>query len=124
MTQGRLALVLVGLAGWAAVALVACDRTPYADVDRGSDLYARYCFQCHDSGDGIGSRLSPAVLSSYGTAAGLFEYNRKFMPYAGEGSLATEDYWDITAYMLVQHGFAAPELQLAPAGAPDIQLRR
>lgn len=124
MTQARLALLLAGLAGWTGVALVGCQSPRYADLHRGGDLYARYCFQCHDSGEGIGSRLSPAVLSSYRTAAGLFEYNRNFMPYAGEGSLATEDYWDITAYMLVQHGFAAPELELAPEVAAEITLQR
>ncbi len=124
MTRSRLATVLSVLVVWASVALVACGSEPHADVDRGSKLYARYCFQCHDSGEGIGSRLSPAVLRSYGTAAGLFDYNRKFMPYAGEGSLADRDYLDITAYMLVQHGFSTPGLELTPERATSIDLRR
>lgn len=124
MTPARRALLLAGLAAWTAASLVGCQRPRYADIDRGRDLYARYCFQCHDSGQGIGSRLSPAVLSSYRTANGLFEYNRNFMPYAGEGSLATEDYWDITAYMLVQHGFAAPGLELVPESASELELQR
>ncbi len=124
MTAARRALTLSGIAAWAGVMLLACGSTRYPDVDRGSKLYTRYCFQCHDSGDGIGSRLSPAVLRSYETAAGLFEYNRKFMPYAGEGSLAERDYWDITAYMLVQHGYSAPDVELTPELAAEIDLHR
>ena len=107
----------------ATAAITACG-TPAGDPERGAALYQRNCVQCHETGGGIGARLTPAGLAAYGTAAGLLEYNRRYMPYNAEGTLTAQEYLDITAYLLREHGFAEPGWELTEATAPGLALTR
>ena len=82
------------------------DPNGRAQVVRGEALYGRYCAQCHVAEQGIGAKLTRRGLASYRDAAFLQRYNQQYMPYRAEGSLLEQEYWDITAYLLVEYGFA------------------
>lgn len=90
---------------------------------RGRTLYERNCAQCHDAPEGVGSRLRARALAAYGTAAGLLDYNRDYMPYGGEGSLRPRQYLDITAYLLARHGFVDEGFVLTRDNASEVDLQ-
>lgn len=102
--------------------LAACERPTAGNIERGELLYRRDCAQCHEAESGIGSRLTPRGLASFGTGLGLFNYTRRYMPYNAEGTLPDQDYLDITAYLLVEHGFASSEVVLMEESGADIPL--
>ncbi len=68
--------------------------------DRGQEAYIRYCAACHETDDGTGPILRPAILASRGTAGRLYNYNRMQMPYNAGGTLTANQYRDITAFLL------------------------
>ena len=85
----------------------ACQRDTVPEQQaRGVAAYAAYCQACHEQEDGIGPRLTPAVLATRMTAERLFAYNRDKMPYNAGKLLTDEQYWDITAYLLARSGMA------------------
>jgi mono/diheme cytochrome c family protein len=102
--------------------LAACTQLPAGNIERGESLYRRDCAQCHEASGGIGSRLTRRGLSSYGTARGLLNYNRRYMPYNAEGMLPGQDYLDITAYLLVKHGFASSGFVLTEENGMELPL--
>ena len=86
---------------------------PTADqVSRGEVLYQALCEQCHDLENGIGPRLTHDVIATHLSAAALFKYTRKSMPYKAPGSLSDQEYWDVTAYMLFRTGFLERDVVL------------
>ena len=84
---------------------------------RGALAYATYCQACHEEEEGIGPRLTSAVLASHMTAAQLFAYHRDKMPYNAGGSLTEQQYWDITAYLLQRSGLSQGTRPLAAKSA-------
>ena len=75
-------------------------------LERGNELYDVHCATCHESEVGIGPLLNPRVLASYGTARRLLDYTRRTMPYGLPNSLNEDDYWYITAYLIVDRALA------------------
>ena len=105
------------------VAVAACAGDNRPQLQRGEADYGRFCIQCHEGQDGIGSRLTRAGLSAYGTADLLYRYNRDFMPYGGEGSLMEQQYRDITGYLLVRYDFVAEGFELTATNSTGLELR-
>ena len=91
-------------------------------VARGKILYNTHCANCHVLEKGIGPKLTKDVLATHVAALALFNYTRRSMPYATESSLAAQDYWDITAYLLSLHGFIKRDVVLGPETAEGISL--
>ena len=48
--------------------------------------------------------IGPGTLARFQTAAELYEYVETDMPWQAPGILASEEYWQITAYLLQAHG--------------------
>lgn len=70
-----------------------------APVD-GEYAYTIRCGYCHDVPNGIGAALTPKVLAAYSTVGGLDRYLRFAMPQEAPGSLPTEEYDAILAYLI------------------------
>jgi mono/diheme cytochrome c family protein len=98
-----------------AAGLVRADETPKGDRDRGEKLYSRYCRGCHgEEGKGDGLVFMPHVdnLTRRGyieelpdsylllaiTKGGPGIGKSTYMP-AWEGTLTTQQMWDIIAYV-------------------------
>ncbi len=105
------------------VVVAACGGDNRPQLQRGEEEYSRFCIQCHEGQDGIGSRLTRAGLSAYGTADLLYRYNRDFMPYGGEGILTEQQYRDITGYLLVRYDFVAEGFELTATNGIGLELR-
>ncbi len=125
--SARLLVILLCLA----VVGVSCRHRPApakapnptpGQITRGKTLYETHCANCHDLKTGIGPKLTKDVIATHVSATSLFNYTRKSMPPGAPNSLQTQDYWDITAYMLYINGFATGETDLDPASAKEISL--
>ena len=78
----------------------ACSRPdPEMQQALGEAVYAAYCQSCHEA-PGTGPRLTPPILASRLTAARLYTYNQQQMPYNAGGVLSSEDYMNVTAWLL------------------------
>jgi mono/diheme cytochrome c family protein len=61
------------------------------------------------------SVLGDNSLQRFATAADLHTFIRQTMPYQAPNSLPPEEYWAITAFLLVEHGLPPTELPLEEA---------
>lgn len=92
----RITLRFVGVL----LAVSACSRPdPEMQQALGEAVYAAYCQSCHEA-PGTGPRLTPPILASRLTAARLYTYNQQQMPYNAGGVLSSEDYMNVTAWLL------------------------
>lgn len=93
---------------WGAILAVTIGcggTTPEIQLNDGEKDYVTFCAACHEPGQGIGPVLTAEVLDDRVTAARLFAYNRDKMPYSAERTLTDEQYWAITAYLVIRSGF-------------------
>ena len=97
-------------------AACASDTIPQQQA-RGETAYVAFCQPCHEQDEGIGPRLTPAVLATRMTAAQLFTYNRDKMPYNAGRTLTDPQYWDITAYLLERSDLAQGDRPLSAQSA-------
>ena len=81
---------------------------------RGAELYERHCLSCHgkNGADGVNDRLAgghgtidgerpiKTVGSYWPYATTVFDYIRRAMPYQAPGSLAADEVYSLTAYVL------------------------
>ncbi len=106
----------------------ACSKppplTPETQFTQGKGLYEAYCASCHEIDPGIGPRLTKEVLATRISATALFTYTRKNMPYEAGNTLQEDEYWAITAYLLVQHGFIENDVVLGPEAADGLMLKK
>ncbi len=93
-------------------AACASDTVPKQQV-LGETAYLAYCQPRHEQDEGIGPRLTPAILATRVTAAQLFACNRDKMPFNAGGSLTEHQYWDITAYLLERSDLAQGDRPLS-----------
>lgn len=123
MTRGKRggsdrAAVVRGIAAAVLAASIAVcgpgDRPASAPVD-GRNAYTIRCSYCHDVPNGIGAELTPRVLAAYSTVGALDRYLRFAMPQETPGSLPTEEYAAILAYLIESR-----ELVEAEADAEDL----
>ena len=92
----------------------------------GKTVYQEHCARCHgDQGEGkrgpllIGPRHG---MRGYGTAQGLYNYTSQIMPFDAAGSLSSEEYWAVLAYLLDANGVALPQAALSAANAEQIPI--
>lgn len=82
-------------------------------AERGQALFATVCAACHgERGQGL---LAPAVIGDHAsfsrfgeTARGYYDFVSANMPQNAPGSLSTDEYLAVTAYLLVQNNLIQP----------------
>jgi cytochrome c2 len=100
----------------------ACTRpNPEMQQALGETVYTAYCQSCHEA-PGTGPRLTPVVLASRLTAARLYTYNQQQMPYDAGGILSSEDYLNVTAWLLHRASLIEPNRMLTMRNMNDILL--
>lgn len=96
--------------------------------DAGQAVYAASCAACHGAQGqgGIGPALigPNANFGAFRSAQDLLTFTTFTMPKTHPGSLSSEQYMDVTAYLLVQDGFAQRNASLSSAGFGTIQLKK
>src|SRR5450756_2449488 len=96
--------------------------------DAGQAVYASSCAACHGAQGqgGIGPALigPNANFGAFRSAQDLLTFTTFTMPKTHPGSLSSEQYMDVTAYLLVQDGFAQRNASLSSAGFGSIQLKK
>ncbi len=62
----------------------------------------------------------PGTLARFKTASDLYGFISTRMPYQVPGTMTSEEYWDLTAYLLKQHNALPASLLLNPANAGTV----
>lgn len=101
------------------------DAAPQINqLEAGEKLYTIYCAGCHETDNGIGPKLIKEVVATRVNGQLLYNYNKRNMPYQAGNTLKDEEYWAITAYMLIRDGFLAEDTPLSEQNAKDVLLAR
>lgn len=90
----------------------------------GSMVFARRCAGCHGGqlGGGMGPRLAPLAAFWQGRSlAELFSFVRGNMPFDAPGSLSSEEYAQVIAFVLHSNGYPAGAEEM-PADAAELQM--
>ncbi len=87
----------------------------------GAAIWEAQCQFCHTEG-GLGPRLTPPGLASYGSVGKLVDYTRGAMPYGLGGTLTDDEYRAVVAYLLHEHGFLPEDVAVGPASVDTFQL--
>jgi S-disulfanyl-L-cysteine oxidoreductase SoxD len=100
-----------------------------AQVARGGTAFAANCGKCHGANleGGEGHRLTGDVFwrdFQGRTVAYLFHYLTRSMPDQAPGSLPTDTYRDLAAFILSKNGFPAGSAELTPEATADVQIIR
>jgi cytochrome c len=96
-------------------------------VAAGQGVYMRACGYCHgDMGEGMDD-APPLVgrasaIGDFRTAARLYNFVASEMPGDDPGSLSSQEYYDVVAYLLAQNGLNPSGQPVNPSTAPNIQL--
>ncbi len=102
----------------------------------GLRVYAAKCLACHGSGGkngpmpplagGQGSLASASPLTTVGSywpyATTLFDSTRRAMPYDRPGSLAADELYAITAYLLAENGILADDAEMNAETLPRVEM--
>ena len=105
-------------------------------ADDGKVLFQMYCMACHGvEGVGLtavplagghGSLATETPLKTIGSywpyAPTVFNYIRRSMPYTAPMSLSNDDYYAITAYLLVINGIVEPGTEVNAETLPKIRM--
>ncbi len=62
----------------------------------------------------------PGTLTGFQTAGDLYRFISTRMPYQVPGTMTSEEYWDLTAYLVQSRGALPAGLQLNPANADAV----
>jgi mono/diheme cytochrome c family protein len=96
-------------------------------IPAGRQVYSAECAQCHgENGEGGTGPLligGNKRIASYQTSTRLYDYVSSTMPADEPGSLTTEQYWNVIAYLLDANELLPPETVLGPETEP-IELKR
>jgi mono/diheme cytochrome c family protein len=124
-----LALMLAGAGiGLPAVAHSLGDYTS-AQADHGARVFSNQCAQCH--GAELQGQSGPALAGSsfggvlqYSSMSGkqLFDFISTQMPKDAPGSLSTQQYLDVLAFILSKNGYPAGDLVLSQSSLDRLQL--
>jgi mono/diheme cytochrome c family protein len=92
-----------------------------AQVERGKAIYGKNCQDCHgstlDNGEFGGAPLKGSYFRQHwgaGDVAALVGYMSALMPPDRPGQLSPQSYVDITAFLLVNNGYAPGNEELPP----------
>lgn len=106
--------------------LAACTGTQTGSTTDASQLFGRNCARCHGpSGEGgIGPRIiGPGHnLAKFRNGQLLFEFIKSSMPQDAPGSLKSEEYYQLTVYILRANGYLKAEETPPPERLAEISL--
>jgi hypothetical protein len=68
--------------------------------------------------------IGPGALDAFHTAGDLYRFIHTAMPFQAPGRLADDAYWQVTAFLLRQNGFASGPEPLGPQDADTIIVGR
>ena len=97
-------------------------------VASGQQVFRQICASCHgDQGEGI-EDAPPIIgagnaLSDYRTAARLYNFISSEMPNDDPGSLSSQEYYDVLAYLLDQNGMNPSGQAVNSSTAANIPLQ-
>lgn len=129
----RLGVVgLVAAGFWVAQAGPPARAYTPEQVTAGAEVYAASCANCHGTrGEGAGRSAPDApmlvgtrALTGFRNAQELYDFTVDSMPQDEPGSLSSEQYWNVLAWMLAQNNLSDPSAPLGPATAAGISLSR
>jgi mono/diheme cytochrome c family protein len=93
----------------------------------GQGVFSTHCSSCHgNNGQGV---TAPAVIGSdqalakYKTAQGLLSFISTNMPFNAPGSLSSQQYLELLAYLLVQNNFVSSGQAMDSASLGSITLK-
>lgn len=106
------------------------------NAKEGAEVYLQNCLACHGEGgkDGLNDRLvgghgtlltdQPVrtVGSFWPYATTLFDYVRRAMPYQTPGSLANDEVYAVTAYILFLNGVIAEDADINADTLPNVKM--
>ncbi len=96
-------------------------------ADAGKAVFAAKCAKCHgDNGQGVTApRLigSGAQLGKYSTSQGLLNFYKVTMPFDAPGSLSSQDYTNLLAFLMVQNGYLNSSAAYDSNALLNIQLK-
>jgi alcohol dehydrogenase (cytochrome c) len=102
-----------------------------AQASAGASVYQSRCSQCHGAnlqgGAGptlTGQAFQTSMNANYTDAGKLEDFIQKQMPADAPGSLSTQQYLNVTAYILFRDGFAAGGRPLTVQNAGSVKLVR
>ncbi len=95
--------------------------TQTAQLERGQEVYATECAECHDPG-GVGPEPDADTLQNYPSAMALFNYVSRAMPNDAPGSLPEQEYWDVVAHMLAAQNLLPAETVVNEETAGEIRI--
>ncbi len=96
------------MALWAPDVRSASGDSP--QVARGAVVYAETCIKCHGAdgrrGEGFQTPIwgPEAKIAKFQNGQGLFEYMLFLMPFDKPDKITEDQKWDVTAYLLANHG--------------------
>jgi S-disulfanyl-L-cysteine oxidoreductase SoxD len=126
-TQMRVVLALLVLGSPAAIAQAGSPRTTHtgvysaAQAERGKMEYAVSCRSCHTAASHTG--VTFAKWWKDRTLADLFGYVSTQMPKNDPGSLDSDRYADVVAYLLAMNAMPAGRADLPPDSSALAQIR-
>ena len=100
----------------AAIGAAPARAFPGEQVARGELVWNAVCADCHGPGsqfDDAPLLLPPGSLKAYPNAGEAVKYARDSMPTDMPASLPEQDYWDVVAFILKQHGIEH-DVELGP----------
>jgi alcohol dehydrogenase (cytochrome c) len=93
----------------------------------GKTVYAANCAQCHGAnGEGV---TAPTVigtgqaLAKYNTAQELYNFISTNMPFNNPGTLSSQQYLELTAFLLVQNSYVQSGQAMDSASLAGIALK-
>jgi mono/diheme cytochrome c family protein len=97
-------------------------------VASGEQVYRQACASCHgDNGEGLDDApplIGPgSQLVDYRTAARLYNFTSSEMPGDDPGSLSSQQYYDVVAYLLDKNGQNPTGQPVNQSTAANIQLQ-
>ncbi len=122
-----LGLAVAGLlTASAVVGVTPAQAFPPDQVARGEGVWNRVCVECH--GPDSTNLDAPLLLRQdslrrFPTAAAAHKYVSESMPSENPGTLTSEEYWDVLAFLLMQSNISGGDAPLGPETAGSIPTR-
>jgi mono/diheme cytochrome c family protein len=104
------------------------DSSTYGQfAGAGATVFAAHCAKCHgDNGQGVTAPTligSGAQLGKYSNSQGLLNFYKLAMPFDAPGSLSSQDYLNILAFLMVQNGYVSSTASYDSNALLNIQLK-
>jgi mono/diheme cytochrome c family protein len=88
---------------------------------QGQIVFENSCAHCHHPGS-LGGELTASRLVRFDTAQGVFDFVSENMPRFAPGSLSPNEYWNVTAFLVLSSGLVPSDQQVGPNIAENISL--